>query len=564
MRIDQALIKILVFTLMIQGIQAKHPDAVGRRGMVVSASLAASRAGNDILRRGGNAIDAAIATGFALAVTTPRAGNIGGGGFMVIRFADGTTTTIDFREKAPLAAGRDMYLDENGDVINGLSRNGILAAGVPGSVSGYGLASEKYGRLSWNDLLAPAIKLAFNGVAVKYALHNGLKWQQERLSEFEETSRIFYPNGAVLRLNQLFRQPDLAATLQRIADLGADEFYSGRTARLITRHMRERGGLITMDDLANYQAVERPALEFDYRDVHVISMGPPSSGGVVLAQILNALETLDLREMGYHSAAHIHAMVEAERRAYADRAYYLGDPDFVAAPIDELISDVYAQQRWSDVSPLWATDSDDINYGRFNVLSESNETTHFSVTDRWGNAVTVTTTINGSYGCGEVVKGAGFFLNNEMDDFSSKPGVPNMYGLIGSNANAIAPGKRMLSSMTPTIVTRNDSLLLLTGSPGGSTIITTVMQVISNVVDFDMDIKEAVVAPRIHHQWKPNVITIERYGIAKETLQRLTRMGHVVRTRRSIGAAQSIWVDPQTGWYHGAVDVRGAAGAVGY
>ncbi len=564
MRINRTLIKLFVFAFMIQGVQAKHPDAVGRRGMVVSANLAASRAGNDILRRGGNAIDAAIATGFALAVTTPRAGNIGGGGFMVIRLANGTTTTIDFREKAPLASGRDMYLDESGNVIDGLSRNGILAAGVPGSVAGYGLASEKYGRLSWANLLAPALKLASNGVAVRYELHDGLKQEQERLSEFEESRRIFYPNGEPLRLNQLFGQPDLAATLQRIADDGANEFYTGRTARLITRHMKERGGLITMDDLANYQAVERPALEFDYRDVHVISMGPPSSGGFVLAQILNSLEILDLKALGYHSADHIHAMVEAERRAYADRAYYLGDPDFVAAPVDELISDAYAQYRWSDVSPMWATNSDDLNHGRLNALYESDETTHFSVTDRWGNAVSVTTTINGSYGCGEVVQGAGFFLNNEMDDFSSKPGVPNMYGLVGSNANSIAPGKRMLSSMTPTIVTRNDSLLLLTGSPGGGTIMTTVMQVISNVVDFDMDIKAAVTAPRIHHQWKPNVIKAERYAISKETTQRLTRMGHIVKTHKSMGAAQSIWVDPQTGWYHGAVDSRLEAGAVGY
>ena len=543
----------------------RPPDAVGRRGMVVSSNLMASRIGLSILKRGGNAIDAAVATGFALAVVDPRAGNIGGGGFMVIRFGDGSTTTIDFREKAPASATRDLYLDENGEVIPELSATGILASGVPGSVRGLGLALEQYGTLPWQTVVAPAVELAENGFAVSYQLHEDLRRMQDRLAQFEGTARIFYPQGRPLRLNALFRQPDLAATLRRIAAQGPDEFYTGLTARLIASHMRVRGGLITMQDLRDYRAVERPPVEFSYRDTRIISMGPPSSGGIVLAQILNQLEHTDLAQLEFHSAQHIHLMVEAERRAFADRAYHLGDPDFVPVPVAELTSKEYAARRWQDVSPAWASVSKQVSYGNVMTFSETHQTTHYSVVDRWGNAVAVTTTINALYGSGELVKGAGFLLNDEMDDFSAKPDHPNMFGLLGGHANAIEPGKRMLSSMTPTIVARHDSLLMVVGSPGGSRIITTVAQVISNVVDFGLGLKEAVEAPRFHHQWFPDVVLSEPRGISRETRQRLARMGHTVRYGDDMmGAAHCIYVDPRTGWYFGAVDSRRAAGAAGY
>lgn len=566
MQIRRILTLCLILGLAVPEIQSNQPDAVGRRGMVVSGSITASRVGLNVLRQGGNAIDAAVATGFALAVTLPGAGNIGGGGFMVIRLDDGTTTSIDFRERAPAAAGQDMYLDENGNVINNLSTTGVLASGVPGTVRGLGLAHARYGRFSWESVVAPAVDLAEAGIAVPYQLHQDLIIHSERLSQFDETKRIFYPNdGEPLRLNALFQQPELAATLQRIALLGPDEFYTGETARLLVAHMQNHGGLITSRDLADYQAIERPPIEFDYRNTHIISMGPPSAGGIILAQILNQLELVDLSQFEFHSAEHIHVMVEAERRAYADRARYLGDLDFVTIPVGQLISKAYADRRWQDVSLNWATPSEDVSHGDIKLLLESEETTHYSVVDRWGNAVAVTTTINASYGSGEMVEEAGFFLNNEMDDFSIKPGYPNIYGLIGSQANAIEPGKRMLSSMTPTIVIRNDSLVMIIGTPGGSTITTTVAQIISDVVDFDLDMKSAVEAPRIHHQWMPDEIVSEPLGISPETRKVLTRMGHKVRYRDDlIGAANCIFVDPGTGWYHAAADTRREAGAAGY
>ena len=565
MQIRRAIILFLFGLSLAVDLPANIPDAVGRRGMVVSANLMASRLGLNILRRGGNAIDAAVATGFGLAVTEPRAGNIGGGGFMVIRLADGTTTTIDFREKAPAAAHGDMYLDENGQVIADLSTEGILAAGVPGTVAGYGLALRKYGKMSWGTVVTLAADLAESGFAVSYQLNRDLVAHEEFLTRFESTREIFYPRERALRLNALFKQPDLAATLRRIAAQGAGEFYNGRTAQLIAAHMERTGGLITLADLADYRAIERPPIEFDYRDVHIISMGPPSSGGIVLAEILNQMELVDFSQMEFHSAEHIHTFVEASRRAFADRAHFLGDPDFVDIPVEGLISDAYAARRWQDFSPRWATGSDETAHGAIIFALESEETTHFGVVDRWGNAVAVTTTINGLYGCGEVVQGAGFLLNNEMDDFALKPGHPNMFGLTGSRANAIEPGKRMLSSMTPTIVTRDGSLLLIAGSPGGSKIITTVAQVISNVVDFGLPIKNAVEAPRFHHQWLPDVIISEPQGISAETRKRLNRMGHRVDYLDGyIGSAHCIMVDPVTGWNFGAADSRRESGAAGY
>ena len=560
----------LLLLLAALPLSGQMPTAVGRRGMVSAGNEIAARFGLNILRRGGNAIDAAVATGFALAVIHPRAGNIGGGGFMVIRLADGTTTSIDFREKAPQAASRNMYLDAQGLVITDLSRKGILASGVPGSVRGYGLAHERYGRLDWKLLLAEAVALAENGFAVSYQMHRDLTAKAEKIAGFEETRRIFYRDGKPPNLNALLRQPDLAATLRRIAEQGPDEFYTGQTARLLVRHMQRHDGLITAQDLADYQALERPAVQFEYRDVEVISMGPPSSGGIVLAEILNQWEQVDMGAMGYHSAEHVHAMVEAERRAYADRARYLGDQDFVNIPTGRLISDDYAASQWRSFTGAWATDSRALAPDLMALADEAGETTHFSVIDRQGNAVAVTTTINSSFGSGMVVEGAGFFLNNEMDDFVSKPGVPNMYGLIGSAANAIAPGKRMLSSMTPTIITRDGNVLLITGSPGGSTIMTTVAQVISNVVDFGMPATAAVYSPRIHHQWLPDRIRLESRALQLETRRRLMRMGHRFydddgRGREiRMGSAHTIWVDPETGWYFGIADPRSDSGAMGY
>ncbi|MFC1583303.1 gamma-glutamyltransferase [Candidatus Neomarinimicrobiota bacterium] len=567
MQIRQLSARAFIIILLTSVVWGQHPDAVGRRGMVVSGNEVASRIGLNILRRGGNAVDAAIATGFALAVVQPRAGNIGGGGFMILRLADGQTTTLDFREKAPGRATRNMYVSEHGEVIENASTEGILASGVPGTVSGFGLAFERYGsgRMTWSDLLAPAIELAGQGFAVSYQLHNDLVVREEKLTRFEETRRIFYPNGEPLRLNALFKQTELAATLTRIATQGSREFYVGETARLLAEHMRRRGGMITMDDLAAYETVERPPVEFTYRDVRIISMGPPSSGGIVLAQIFNLLELGDFSKIEFHSAEHIHSMVEAERRAYADRFHYLGDVDYVTVPINKLISKSYAARRWGDFSPKWATSSNSLDHGNVRMLIESGETTHYSITDRWGNAVAVTTTINDLYGSGEVVAGAGYFLNDEMDDFTLQPGQPDEDGIVGSHANAIEQGKRMLSSMTPTIVTRNDTLLLVLGSPGGKRIITTVAQVVSNIVDFNFSVKGAVEVPRFHHQWKPDEILAERLAISPETRTRLARMGHKVRyTEGSIGIVQCIYVDPVSGWYFGAADSRGASGAAGY
>lgn len=549
---------------------AQMPTAVGRRGMVVAGNEVAARFGLNVLRRGGNAIDAAVATAFAMAVIDPRAGNIGGGGFMVIRLANGTATTIDFREKAPRSASRDMFLDENGRVIEGLSTAGILASGVPGSVRGYGLAHEKYGRLPWATLLEEAALLAENGFAISYQMHRDLVTKYERLSPYAETRRVFYPNGNPPNLNALFRQPDLGATLRRLAALGPEEFYNGETARLLTAHMRKHNGLITARDLVEYEAVEREAVQFDYRDVEVISMGPPAAGGIVLAQILNQWEFEDIGALDYHSAEHVHVMVEAFRRAYVDRARYLGDGDFVNIPTRRFISDAYASDLWADYSPRWSTSSRDLAPDLFVAGREHNETTHFSVIDRQGNAVAVTTTLNRLFGSGMVVEGAGFFLNDEMDDFVSKPGAPNYYGLLGTEANAIAPGKRMLSSMTPTIVVRNGQVLLITGSPGGGKITTTVAQVISNVVDFGLSLSAAVNSPRIHHQWFPDIVWMEPRALSSDTIRRLTRMGHKVDVYLDdgspdlMGQANSIYVDPETGWYHGVADRRRDAGAMGY
>ncbi len=543
-------------------------------GLVVSARPEASEAGLEMLRRGGNAIDAAVATGFALAVVHPVAGNIGGGGFMVIRFADGRTTTIDFRETAPQAATRDMFLDKNGQFVPERSQQGYLASGVPGSVAGLLLAHEKYGRLSRAEVLEPAIRLAEEGFRLTREQAARFNAFREAFSRYPST-RKYFVKDTPFREGELFVQKDLARTLRRIQQYGAADFYRGETADLIVAEMRRGGGLITHADLASYRAIERPPVVGTYRGYRIISMGPPSSGGIGLIQLLNAVEPYDIAEMGFGSSATIHLMAEAMRRVYADRAQWLGDPDFVKVPVQGLISKEYMRRRMADFNPYRADTSQRITHGDPWAF-ESQETTHYSVVDDEGNAVSVTTTINGAYGSLVVVDGAGFFLNNEMDDFSAAPGVPNMFGLVGSEANAIAPGKRMLSSMTPTIVEDPEGrLFLVLGTPGGSTIITTVFQLVLNVIDHGMNIQQAVLAPRIHHQWLPDVLYYERRGLPRDVVENLKRRGwKVVERDGTSGRAHAIQVvygpdelaplPDVTRVYLAGVDPRGEGGAAGY
>jgi len=544
-------------------------------GMVSSASEEATTAGVTMLRDGGNAIDAAVATGFALAVTLPQAGNLGGGGFMVIRMADGRTTTIDFREMAPAAATRDMYLDSSGGFVPERSQLGALAAGVPGTPAGLLLALKRYGTKTPAQVLTPAITLARDGFTVHPRLAADFAAKLADFRRFPSTLRAFAGDSGLPRPGSLLRQPDLAATLERIAANGAAGFYQGRTADLIAAEMRRSGGIITHEDLKNYRAVERPPVIGSYRGDTIISMPPPSSGGVLLVQMLNMIERYDFSSIPFHSARHAHILAEAMRRAYADRAEHLGDPDFWNVPVEKLTSKDYARRRMSTFDPLRATPSDRVSHGDSSALyrdsllhaHESPQTTHYSVIDRWGNCVSVTVTLNASFGSKLVVDGAGFLLNNEMDDFSAKPGAPNLYGLIGNEANAIAPGKRMLSSMTPTIVTRRGQPLMVLGSPGGSTIITTVLQVIQNQTDYGMDLPEAVEAPRLHHQWRPDTLFYETGTFTNGAIDSLTRAGYslVERTEPS-GRVDAIRVEKDEyddRIYLGWSDRRGYGKAMG-
>ncbi len=555
----------LLLICILGSVFARTPDAVGENGMVVSSHRLASEVGLEVLQNGGNAIDASIATGFALAVVHPGAGNIGGGGFMVIRLADGRVTTIDFRETAPIVAFKDMFLDDSLNVIPGKSWNTAWAAGVPGSVAGFGMAYEKYGSTNWRELIQPAAKLAFNGFPLDYQnmRYFNHPYYKEYLSNDTETSKIFSKEES-FSLYETFIQKDLGQTLKRISKKGWREFYTGKTADMIEVCMQRTDGLITKEDLQKYRAVERAPISFNYREYEVHSMPPASSGGITIAGILNQLENIDLDSLDYHSAQHIHYVAEAERRVYADRAEFMGDMDFVPVPIDRLISDEYAKNRWESVDSLIASNSDEISHGNIPFdYKESEETTHYSVVDKWGNAVSVTTTINGWFGNGIVVDGAGFLLNNEMDDFSAKPGVPNAYGLVGNTANAIEPEKRMLSSMSPTIVeTPNGELYLVLGSPGGSTIITTTAQIIMNVIDFGMNIEDAVETPRFHHQWLPDMIQFESSGFSFETIQALESRGHSIKYRDTFGEANCIQVED--GLIYGSADSRRNASAAGY
>lgn len=525
-----------------------HP-VISEKGMVVSQEIIASRVGAEILSAGGNAVDAAVATGFALAVTLPRAGNLGGGGFMLVHLAEsGKTIAIDYREMAPAGAYRDMFLDQDGEVDNQKARYSIASSGVPGTVAGLVHAQKKYGLLSLKQVMQPAIELARDGFAVNADLSDSLKSRVARLQKDPATKAYFYkPQGDFYQLGDRLIQTDLSNSLSRIAAAGREGFYQGKTADLIVAQMQKSGGLINHQDLTNYQVVERQPVCGQYRETRLCTMPPPSSGGVHLVQMLNILEGWDLRAMGHNSAAYIHRLVESMRRAYADRSLYLGDPDFFPVPVAQLTDKKYAAALRQKIDPLQSSRSADVKPGLSDsppnpvAVKESTETTHYSTWDQWGNLVSNTYTLNFSYGSGISVAGAGFLLNNEMDDFSSKPGSPNGYGLVGGTANAIEPGKRPLSSMTPTIAFDADGKpLLATGTPGGSTIITITLQLLLNVLEFDMGVAEATAAPRIHHQWLPDSVFYES-GISVDTIERLKQMGHRVSDKpRRMGATQSI------------------------
>ena len=536
----------------------------GAHGMVASVSSIASAVGLDVLKRGGNAVDAAVAVGLALSVTYPYAGNLGGGGFMMIRMADGRSAAVDYREEAPAKASHDMYLGKDGKLVPRLSTSGYLASGVPGTVAGLSLALSTFGTISWPDAVEPARRLAADGFTVSYALASSLE-HSRAVGEFPEGKRIFQRDGKFYQEGETLKQPELAATLERLKTRGPREFYEGRTARYIADDMRDHGGLISLADLKNYKAVLRQPVKGTYRGYEIVSMPPPSSGGIALIEMLNILEHYDLGSMGYNSSEKYHFVVEAMRRAFADRAEFLGDPDFVKIPWSGLISKKYADTLVKSIDPRRATPSAEIGHGN-PAPYESTQTTHFTVVDAAGNAVSNTYTLNGGYGSGVVVKGAGFFLNNEMDDFAAKPGVPNMYGLIQGEANSVAPRKRPLSAMTPSFVVKDGKLFIATGSPGGPTIINTVLQVILNVIDHKMNIQQAVDAPRIHHQWIPDEIRFEPFGFPEDARKALEAAGYHFGNRAAyMGDAESILIDPVTGMRWGASDPRNPdAAALGY
>lgn len=540
---------------------AKKQPVITDSAMVVSAHPLASKVGVDILRKGGNAIDAAVATQFALAVVFPAAGNVGGGGFMVIRFSNGDTDALDYREKAPGAAHPELFLDENKSVIPDLSVNSHLASGVPGSVAGMWASHQKYGKLPWADLVQPAINLALNGFDLTEKEASGLNGVQKDLRAHNSVLPEFLLRDQWKEGDRIV-MVDLGHTLERIRDKGPAGFYEGITAELIVAEMQRGNGKITLDDLKNYVPVWRTPIKGTYKNYSIISMPPPSSGGVALLQLLKMVQKYPLKEMGHNTVKTAHLFTEAERRVYADRAFYLGDPDFVSVPVDELVDDSYVEKRMSDFSESHATPSASVKEGQMSLI-ESEQTTHLSIVDAQGNAVAVTTTLNDSYGNTIVVAGAGFFLNNEMDDFSVKPGHANMYGAIGGEANKILPNKRMLSSMTPTIVEKDGKLFMVVGTPGGTTIITSVFQTIINVIDHGMNMQEAVAAKRFHSQWMPDGILTENNAFSDETGKQLFEMGHQIFTRDGIGRVDAILIR-NDGKLEGGADPRGDDTALGY
>ncbi len=534
---------------------------VTQKAMVVSARVEASNIGKYILEQGGNAFDAMAATQLALAVSYPYAGNVGGGGFMVYRLNDGKVGSLDFREKAPALATKDMYLDSLGNVIPNLSTRGALAVGVPGSIAGVFETHKRFGTLPIETIMKPVIALAKRGVVVTEKQELRIA---EKLEDFALANKDTILFAKAWKANDTIKYTNLAKTLTRIMKHGPDEFYKGQTAKTLAQFIKDNGGIITVEDLANYKAKWRTPVTFTYDDLNIISMAPPSSGGIALAQVLKAVEVYDLEDFGHNSVKTIHVLAEAERRAYADRSFYLGDPDFVTVPQDRLISNTYLTNRMADFSFENATPSNTITHGSVDII-ESDETTHYSIVDQFGNAVSVTTTLNSGFGSKLFCEELGFFLNNEMDDFSSKPGVPNVYGLIGAEANAILPQKRMLSSMTPTIVEKDGKLFMVVGTPGGSTIITSVMQTILNVHEFNMTMQNAVNAPRFHHQWLPDEIRMEPNRFSKDVITALKQKGHTINEERSpvIGIVDAILVLPD-GKLEGGADNRGDDAAAGF
>ncbi len=568
MKTIKVIVLLLVVSLNVPANVAREPVRA-RHGMVASTNEVASRVGVEIMKRGGNAVDAAIAVAFALQVTHPAAGNLAGGGFMMIRLKDGRSTAIDYREMAPSAAHRDVYLDRHGNLIEGEGGSlvGYRAAGVPGTVRGMELALKKYGsgKLTWAQLVEPARRLAGAGFTVTNELARSLYGNREYLSKYSETKRIYLKGGQFYKEGELFRQPELAATFARLQRFGPNEFYEGETARLIVADMKRNNGLMTMEDLRGYVAKERTPVRGNYRGYEIISMPPPSSGGAVLIEMLNILEGFDLQKMEASSSDRYHLMAEAMRRAFADRAEYMGDSDFVKVPVQGLIDKSYAATLRSGINTDRASTSAEVRAGR-PAGYESDETTHFTVVDAQGNAVSNTYTLNNSYGSAAVAKGTGLLLNDEMDDFAAKPGTPNMYGLIQGERNAVAPKKRPLSAMTPTIVLRKDGSLWFTvGSPGGPTIINTVLCIITNVVDYEMNIQQAIDFPRIHHQWLPDELVGEPFGLSGDTQRALTSKGHTLAKLRYLGDAEGIMIEEKTGMRLGATDPRRSDGqAVGY
>jgi len=557
----------ILFATTVAIAQTGRIPVPAKQGIVTSSQYHGSEVGTAVLESGGNAIDAAVATAFALAVTYPSAGNIGGGGFLVYHGVDGEVTTFNFREKAPLASTSNMYLDEDGKIKNNSNHDGPLSVGVPGTVAGLWAAHQKFGSKPWAELLQPAIELADKGIPSSWNMQRIMKYFQDQdKAWYDASKKAFLKKGKELyEPGETWKQPDLAKTLKRIQKDGKDGFYKGKTAKLLAKFMKKHGGIITEEDLAKYEAVEQKPIHGTYRGHDIYAMAPPSSGGVAMVEMLNILEGFNLKEMGHNSALYLHVLTEAMRRAYADRAQFLGDPAFNPdMPVKKLISKAHAKELRQTIDLFKASPSDS---SRFNnaLAYESEETTHFSVVDAEGNAVSLTYTLEYSYGSRIVVEGAGFLLNNEMGDFNPVPGLTNSRGLIGTKPNLVAPEKRMLSSMSPTIVAKDGKPLLVIGTPGGRTIINTVLQVVLNVLDHDMNVAQAIEAGRIHHQWLPNITSFERHSISPDTRRLYEMMGHKIRFRNAQGQAMGIYIDPKTGIRYGSADSRSFDGrAVGY